>query len=43
MRLARETAKNGTVDVAQAKVAIKCGMEASIGVALRLESNAYKI
>jgi enoyl-CoA hydratase/carnithine racemase len=43
MELAREIAKNGPVAVAQAKFAINCGMEASIGVALPLESKAYEV
>ncbi len=40
--LAREIAKNGPIGVAQAKFAINCGMEASLGVALPLESKAYE-
>jgi enoyl-CoA hydratase/carnithine racemase len=43
MELAREIAKNGPVAVAQAKFAINCGMEASLGVALPLESKAYEV
>ena len=41
--LAREIAKNGPVGVAQAKFAINNGMEASLGVALPLESKAYEV
>ncbi len=41
--LAREIAKNGPVGVAQAKFAINYGMEASLGVALPLESKAYEV
>ncbi len=41
--LAREIAKNGPIGVAQAKFAINCGMEASLGVALPLESKAYEV
>ena len=42
LELAREIAKNGQIGVAQAKFAINCGMEASLGVALHLESKAYE-
>jgi enoyl-CoA hydratase/carnithine racemase len=42
LELAREIAKNGPIGVAQAKFAINCGMEASLGVALPLESKAYE-
>ena len=41
--LAREIAKNGPIGVAQAKFAINCGIEASLGVALPLESKAYEV
>lgn len=41
--LAREIAKNGPIGVAQAKFAINYGMEASLGVALPLESKAYEV
>ncbi|MFB3925820.1 MAG: enoyl-CoA hydratase-related protein [Syntrophales bacterium] len=43
MDLAREIAKNGPIGVAQAKFAINYGSEASIGVALPLESKAYEV
>ena len=43
LALAREIAKNGPVGVAQAKFAINYGMEASLGVALPLESKAYEV
>jgi len=43
MELAGEIAKNGPIGVAQAKFAINYGMEASLGVALPLESKAYEI
>jgi enoyl-CoA hydratase/carnithine racemase len=42
LELAREIAKNGPIGVAQAKFAINYGMEASLGVALPLESAAYE-
>lgn len=42
LELAREIAKNGPIGVAQAKFAINYGMEASLGVALPLESKAYE-
>jgi len=42
LELAREIAMNGPIGVAQAKFAINCGMEASLGVALPLESKAYE-
>ncbi|MDP3098685.1 MAG: enoyl-CoA hydratase-related protein [Syntrophales bacterium] len=41
--LAQEIAKNGPIGVSQAKFAINCGMEASLGVALPLESKAYEV
>jgi enoyl-CoA hydratase/carnithine racemase len=41
--LAREITKNGPIGVAQAKFAINCGMETSLGVALPLESKAYEV
>jgi enoyl-CoA hydratase/carnithine racemase len=41
--LAQEIAKNGPIGVIQAKFAINCGMEASLGVALPLESKAYEV
>jgi enoyl-CoA hydratase/carnithine racemase len=41
--IAREIAKNGPIGVAQAKFAINCGMDASLGVALPLESKAYEV
>lgn len=43
LALAREIAANGPVGVAQAKFAINNGMEASLGVALPLESKAYEV
>ena len=43
LSMAEEIAKNGPVGVAQAKFAINCGMEASLGVALPLESKAYEV
>lgn len=43
LALAGEIAKNGPVGVAQAKFAINYGMEASLGVALPLESKAYEV
>lgn len=42
MEMAREIARNGPIGVAQAKFAINYGMEASLGVALPLESKAYE-
>jgi enoyl-CoA hydratase/carnithine racemase len=42
VEMAREIAKNGPIGVAQAKFAVNYGMEASIGVALPLESKAYE-
>jgi enoyl-CoA hydratase/carnithine racemase len=42
LELAREIAKNGPIGVAQAKFAINYGSEASLGVALPLESKAYE-
>ncbi|HPQ43572.1 MAG TPA: enoyl-CoA hydratase-related protein [Syntrophales bacterium] len=41
--VAREIAKNGPIGVAQAKFAINYGSEASLGVALPLESKAYEV
>jgi enoyl-CoA hydratase/carnithine racemase len=41
--MAREIAKNGPIGVAQAKFAINNGIEASLGVALPLESKAYEV
>jgi len=43
LEFAREIAKNGPIGVAQAKFAMNCGMEASLGVALPLESKAYEV
>lgn len=43
LELAREIAKNGPIGVAQAKFALNYGMEASLGVALPLESKAYEV
>jgi enoyl-CoA hydratase/carnithine racemase len=43
LELAREIAKNGPIGVAQAKFAINNGIEASLGVALPLESKAYEV
>jgi len=43
LELAREIAKNSPVGVAQAKFAINYGSEASLGVALPLESKAYEV
>jgi enoyl-CoA hydratase/carnithine racemase len=43
LEVAREIAKNGPIGVAQAKFAINNGMEASLGVALPLESKAYEV
>lgn len=43
LELAREIAKSGPIGVAQAKFAINYGSEASLGVALSLESKAYEI
>jgi enoyl-CoA hydratase/carnithine racemase len=43
LELAGEIAKNGPIGVAQAKFAINNGMEASLGVALPLESKAYEV
>lgn len=43
LETARQIAKNGPIGVAQAKFAINNGMEASIGVALPLESKAYEV
>ncbi|MCX7636074.1 MAG: enoyl-CoA hydratase-related protein, partial [Syntrophales bacterium] len=43
LELAREIAKNGPIGVAQAKFAINYGTEASLGVALPLESKAYEV
>jgi enoyl-CoA hydratase/carnithine racemase len=43
LEMAQEIAKNGPIGVAQAKFAINNGMEASLGVALPLESKAYEV
>jgi len=43
LEMAWEIAKNGPIGVAQAKFAINNGMEASLGVALPLESKAYEV
>lgn len=43
LAMAREISRNGPVGVAQAKFAINFGMDASLGVALPLESKAYDI
>ena len=43
LTLAKEIAKNGPIGVAQAKFAINYGSEASLGVALPLESKAYEV
>jgi enoyl-CoA hydratase/carnithine racemase len=43
LETAREIAKNGPVGVAQAKFAINYGIDASLGVALPLESKAYEV
>lgn len=43
MDMAKEIAKNGPIGVAQAKFAINCGSECSLGVALPLESKAYEV
>jgi methylglutaconyl-CoA hydratase len=43
VEMAREIARNGPVGVAQAKFAINYGTEASLGVALPLESKAYEV
>ncbi|MEI7639478.1 MAG: enoyl-CoA hydratase-related protein [Syntrophus sp. (in: bacteria)] len=43
LELAREIAKNGPIGVAQAKFVLNYGMEASLGVALPLESKAYEV
>lgn len=43
LELAREIARNGPIGVAQAKFAINYGSEASLGVALPLESKAYEV
>lgn len=43
LEMAQEIARNGPIGVAQAKFAINNGMEASLGVALPLESKAYEI
>ena len=40
--MAREIAANGPIAIAQAKFAINYGIEASLGVALPLESKAYE-
>lgn len=41
--VAREIAKNGPIGVAQAKFVLNYGSEASLGVALPLESKAYEV
>ena len=41
--LAQEIAANGPIAVSQAKFAINCGMDASLSVALPLESKAYEV
>lgn len=43
LEMAREIAKNGPIGVAQAKFVLNYGTEASLGVALRLESKAYEV
>lgn len=43
LELAREIAKNGPIGVAQAKFALNYGSEASLGIALPLESKAYEV
>ena len=43
LELAREIAKNGPIGAAQAKFALNYGSEASLGVALPLESKAYEV
>ena len=43
LELAREIAKNGPIGVAQAKFVLNYGTEASLGVALPLESKAYEV
>jgi enoyl-CoA hydratase/carnithine racemase len=43
LEIALEIAKNGPIGVAQAKFAINLGTEASLGVALPLESKAYEV
>ncbi len=43
LKLASEIAKNGPIGVAQAKFALNYGSEASLGVALPLESKAYEV
>ncbi len=43
LEMAREIAKNGPIGVAQAKFAINYGAEASLGIALPLESKAYEV
>lgn len=43
LKIAREIAKNGPIGIAQAKFAINYGSEASLGVALPLESKAYEV
>lgn len=43
LELAREIAKNGPIGVAQAKFVLNNGTEASLGVALPLESKAYEV
>ena len=43
LELAREIAKNGPIGVVQAKFVLNYGMEASLGVALPMESKAYEV
>ena len=43
LEMAREIAKNGPIGGAQAKFALNYGSEASLGVALPLESKAYEV
>lgn len=43
LEMAREIAKNGPIGVAQAKFVLNYGTEASLGVALPLESKAYEV
>jgi enoyl-CoA hydratase/carnithine racemase len=43
LEMAREIAKNGPIGVAQAKFVLNYGSEASLGVALPLESKAYEV
>ena len=43
LELAGEIVQNGPIGVSEAKFAINFGMEASLGVALPLESKAYEV